>query len=648
MAPREPVAIVGRYAVFDEIASGGMATVHLGRLLATGGFTRTVAIKRLRPNLAGDPEFVRMFLEEARVVSHLRHANIVPTLDVVTEAGELFVVMEYVAGDSLWRLWKDRAARGERIDKRIVASILSGILHGLHAAHEAIDDRGRELNVVHRDVSPHNILVGIDGVPRLIDFGVAKVAHRPRKTGAGEIRGKFAYLSPEQVEGTTVTRTTDVFAAGITLWEALTGKRLFRAESDATTITNVWSAEVEPPSRIHADLAPYDDLVLKALSRKPEDRFATAAEMADAIANVDEMATASEVGKWVRADASAALANRSAMLAEIESQTASKDVLTLTGVFGPKKDAEPKRAADDFKTTRIRGDDADAAPATIPTPQLATTKLSAQANPHLIATVMNHERAAANDAGDSRGSLAATVIPSDPLMSTLKMETPPVAFEAETIERERRAAQATMSYEEQAAARRELAQRMRIEPARAERGAKTVPKVEIASESTTTAEDAKARLESTRVARRSLEEASKMRGVVAGLIAVGVLLAAGAIVFVTRTPSMPAAARAELPLSAQTKSAAADPSTQPAASAIAVAPASSPTPVAAATPIASTTPASSSAAIASSTPPTSTAISAPRSASAVRAHTKSNDASRATHGSTPKAKPPAGLLDTSD
>src|SRR5262245_51026591 len=172
------MSVIGRYALHGELASGGMATVHLGRLLGPVGFSRTVAIKRLHAQYAQDPEFVSMFLDEARLAARIRHPNVVPTLDVVATSGELFLVMEYVPGESLSRLARAARDRMERMPPRIVSAIMSGVLHGLHAAHEAKSERGEPLGIVHRDVSPQNVLVGTDGVARVLDFGVAKAAGR--------------------------------------------------------------------------------------------------------------------------------------------------------------------------------------------------------------------------------------------------------------------------------------------------------------------------------------------------------------------------------------------------------------------------------------------------------------------------------------
>ena len=225
-----PERLIGRYALFGEIASGGMATVHFGRLLGPVGFARTVAVKRLHPQFARDPEFVSMFLDEARVAARIQHPNVVATIDVVALEGELFLVMEYVLGETFSKLLRSARNRGQRVPLRVVTALLAGSLHGLHAAHEAKNEHGEPLGIVHRDVSPQNVIVGIDGVARVLDFGVAKAVGRLQSTREGQLKGKLSYMAPEQIRSGQVDRRTDIYAASIMLWEALVGKRLYDGE----------------------------------------------------------------------------------------------------------------------------------------------------------------------------------------------------------------------------------------------------------------------------------------------------------------------------------------------------------------------------------------------------------------------------------
>ena len=313
------VQIIGRYALCGEIAAGGMATVHFGRLLGPAGFSRVVAIKRLHPQYAKDPEFVAMFLDEARLAARVRHPNVVATFDVVALAGELFVVMDYVPGESFARLLRRAARRGERVPPRIVSAIVSGVLHGLHAAHEATDDRGEPLHIVHRDVSPQNILVGVDGLARVVDFGIAKAAGRIHTTREGQLKGKLAYMPPEQIRG-RVSRSSDVYAAAVVLWEALAGRQLFDGD-EATVLADVLNGRIDPPGKHATDLpVAVDALTLRALERDPERRFATAREMARALEQALRPASASEVGEWVESLAGEVLSERSHAIAQMDDQ----------------------------------------------------------------------------------------------------------------------------------------------------------------------------------------------------------------------------------------------------------------------------------------------------------------------------------------
>ncbi len=313
--------MLGRYALYQKIASGGMASVHLGRLLGPVGFARTVAIKRMHPQFAEDPEFVSMFLDEARLAARVRHPNVVPTLDVVAMEDELFLVMELVQGESLSRLIRAASQRGERIPTEMVATIMVGALHGLHAAHEARSDVGEPLGIVHRDVSPHNILVGTDGVARVLDFGVAKAAGRLQTTREGQLKGKLGYMAPEQIRG-EVTRVTDVYAASVVLWEALTSKRLFKGDNEAQVLNLVLQGCDVPPSRYAPGLpSALDEVTMRGLSVDPAQRFSTAREMARALEDATPLATGSRVGDWVEAAAKETLDERSARIANIENDS---------------------------------------------------------------------------------------------------------------------------------------------------------------------------------------------------------------------------------------------------------------------------------------------------------------------------------------
>jgi serine/threonine-protein kinase len=347
---------IGRYALFGELAAGGMATVHLGRFLGPVGFSRTVAIKRLHAQFAKDPDFVSMFLDEARLVARIRHPNVVPTLDVVSLEGELFLVMEYVEGESLASLLRRSASRGERAPLAVSVAVMLAVLHGLHAAHEATSERGEPLHIVHRDVSPQNILVGVDGVARVLDFGVAKAAWRLQTTQEGQLKGKLAYMAPEQLQRSDVDRRLDVYAASVVLWEALTGRRLFQGEPQQI-LAQMTSATVSAPSQLVPGIPPeLDRVVLRGLSREVADRFSTAHEMAVALEGAAAIASQREVGEWVRLLATKTLEERAERVAEVESVSSVDLVDHLTT---PVKEAPQsagtlqERAEGDLTPTRM-------------------------------------------------------------------------------------------------------------------------------------------------------------------------------------------------------------------------------------------------------------------------------------------------------
>jgi serine/threonine-protein kinase len=340
--------LVDRYAIYDAIASGGMATVHLGRLIGTAGFLRTVAIKRLHSQFAHDADFTAMFLDEARLASRIQHPNVVSTLDVVMNDNELLLVMEYVRGESLSRLIRRARDRGDRLPPRVVVAIISGALHGLHAAHEAVDEKGASLGLVHRDMSPQNVLVGTDGVARVLDFGVAKAAGRVHTTRDGDIKGKVLYMPPEQLSAAPLTRTADIYAAGVVLFEALTCLRMFAGENEGAALTKIIQNEIQLPSTTDPALAPFDRIVRRATAADASARYPTAIAMAAELeAYCGPAASSAEVSSCVQGLVGELLDERARIVAEIErSSTRSKPPLPMPN-SGPLKLQQVPAAAVD-------------------------------------------------------------------------------------------------------------------------------------------------------------------------------------------------------------------------------------------------------------------------------------------------------------
>jgi eukaryotic-like serine/threonine-protein kinase len=332
---------IGRYLLYGQIAAGGMATVHLARQRGAVGFARTVAVKRLRPQFAEDPDFVAMFLDEARLAARIHHPNVVTTLDVVAISGEVFLVMEYVQGESLSRLMRTAKEREQRVDPRFVATILASVLHGLHAAHEAVSEDGVPLNIVHRDVSPQNLLVGVDGVARILDFGVAKAAIRTQTTRDGQLKGKLGYMAPEQLLGMDVTRQVDIYAAAVLLWEGLTMRRAFEHDNEGAMMASVLKGALDPPSAFVQDLAPaFDAVTLRGLHRTPANRYATAHDMALELERCVGIASPSEIGAWVTSLAGPALQERARLVSEIE-RSSSRGPLVEQASVGEVTQATP-------------------------------------------------------------------------------------------------------------------------------------------------------------------------------------------------------------------------------------------------------------------------------------------------------------------
>lgn len=313
---------VGRYELLMELASGGMATVYVGRQFGAAGFQRLVAIKRMHPHIARDPELAASFMDEARIASLIRHPNVVNVHDVHDADGERLLVMDYVEGTSLSQVMRAAKRRKERLSRPAALRILVDTLTGLHAAHEQHSLEGRPLGVVHRDATPHNILLGVDGSVRLTDFGIAKAAERSVHTAAGLAKGKFRYMSPEQARGGALDRRCDVFALGVVAWELLTGRRLFDSESDGEVLLTVTAGNYPRPASVEPSIgAELDAIVMRALGVTPDERFPTAAAFADALSahgvRTGELANGSDVARLVQEFCSEEVESRRRTLADV-------------------------------------------------------------------------------------------------------------------------------------------------------------------------------------------------------------------------------------------------------------------------------------------------------------------------------------------
>jgi eukaryotic-like serine/threonine-protein kinase len=320
ISERGPSARIGRYALFEQFATGGMATVHFGRLDGAGGFSRVVAIKRLLPHLVANREFTEMLLNEARLAARVRHPNVVATLDVVASKGDVLLVLDYVEGEALSTLCRAQAKeKKDFVPIPIAVGIMQDVLHGLLAIHEAVDEKGRALDLVHRDISPPNVLVGVDGVARVLDFGIAKALQHLDESMTGRRMGKMGYMSPEQIQGERLTQRSDVFSAGIVLWELLAMRRLFPADQPEERIESILRGDYPRPSTLRRNLPPeLDQVVMRALELSPSDRYPSIAAFSEALEPAARAATRREIGDWVTDLARDALSDRTRMVARLE------------------------------------------------------------------------------------------------------------------------------------------------------------------------------------------------------------------------------------------------------------------------------------------------------------------------------------------
>jgi eukaryotic-like serine/threonine-protein kinase len=308
---------VSRYELLAKIASGGMATVYVGQIRSSAGFRRLVAIKRAHAHIVADAALRDTLVTEARVASMIHHPHVVAVQDVEYVDGELLLVMDYVEGASLFEL----LAAGARLplSPRVAVRIALDACAGLHAAHELADIDGEPMGLIHRDISPQNVMVGVDGTARIVDFGIAKALQSSKHTQTGTLKGKTAYMAPEYLEGGGVSRATDVFALGVTTWEALTGERLFRGRNDLETMRKVTDPTPAPLLSAHvAGLGGLDEVVAKALAKDPRDRYSTALAFGDALDRaaraLDLVASTTEIAVAVTSVVGVALSKRRALI----------------------------------------------------------------------------------------------------------------------------------------------------------------------------------------------------------------------------------------------------------------------------------------------------------------------------------------------
>ncbi|MHB8872884.1 MAG: protein kinase domain-containing protein [Myxococcaceae bacterium] len=264
----------GKYQLLKRLATGGMAQIYLARQKGPEGFEKLLVVKRILPHLAENDEFITMFLDEARIAARLNHPNVVQIFDLGAQDDSYFIAMEYIHGEDVRRVWKRAEAKGTAVPVPLVCRVIIDACSGLDYAHRKTDQNGKPLGIVHRDISPQNILVTFEGGVKVVDFGIAKAADQATVTRSGVLKGKYSYMSPEQAAGKKLDCRSDIFALGVVLYELLTGARLFKRSNDIQTLNAVTECAVAPPSQVNARVpADLDAVVMKALTKSPDDRY---------------------------------------------------------------------------------------------------------------------------------------------------------------------------------------------------------------------------------------------------------------------------------------------------------------------------------------------------------------------------------------
>lgn len=363
------------YEILAKLATGGMAEIFLARGASTAGIERYVVLKRILRERATDAAFVRMFLDEAKLAAQLQHPNIAQVYDIGKLGDSFFFTMEYVHGETVRALLHRSHGLRRPIPVGSMLTIAAGAAAGLHHAHERIGMDGKHLGIVHRDVSPSNLMVSYEGTVKLVDFGVAKAAHNSQETRSGTVKGKIAYLSPEQCRGRAIDRRSDLFSLGIVLWEMLTTERLFRHPSDFETMASIVNDATPPPSSRRPDVPPeLDHLVLRLLAKEPDQRYQTGGDLLEDIENlaarVGQPLSAAALGRVVRE----LFGQRPEPWIELRSSEEHAHVVTVTSEPVPAdlgldsvRSMEPARAAEMRPTVPMRPDVLDSVP-TAPMP----------------------------------------------------------------------------------------------------------------------------------------------------------------------------------------------------------------------------------------------------------------------------------------
>jgi eukaryotic-like serine/threonine-protein kinase len=327
-----------------------MAEVFKAKTVGVEGFEKVVAIKRILPAVAADQEFIGMFVDEAKITAALSHANLAQTFDLGRVDDTYYIAMEYVPGKDLRAIFERLKRRGEKLPLRLAAHAMACVCDGLDYAHNKRDAKGDDLHIVHRDVSPQNVIVGFEGEVKLIDFGIAKAANKMTRTQTGILKGKFGYMSPEQVRGMPLDRRSDIFAAGVVLHELCTGERLFVGASDFNVLEKVEQAKVTRPSQLEPSIpARLERTILRALTREPGDRYQQAGELAADLRtflaeHVSEGHPRDELARFMRATFPDESAREPATLGETKaSQTHSAAAGATAGPVDDSAETDPRR-----------------------------------------------------------------------------------------------------------------------------------------------------------------------------------------------------------------------------------------------------------------------------------------------------------------